>query len=191
MRLQHTPSNMKPCVWSLGPGAQETDAVVTTAMVTDSTNSTIQEPTVKRTLSTVLITLAGIAAVGAARTADAQSVNSAPLTRAQVVAELQRARASGELARETDELYGSQPAQTYPSTTTRAQVKAELKQAIDSGELKRETDELYGAFEPAPVHSTRSTLTRAQVHAEVLAAQKSGELARVNEDETYPSDHPI
>jgi hypothetical protein len=144
----------------------------------------IQESIVKRFISSSAIFLAGLTTLAASGVASAQS-STGPLTRAQVVAQLQRARASGELARETDELYGAQLPQAHASTVTRAEVKEELKQARDSGQLARETDELYGSLPPEPSHSS---LTRAEVHAAAVQAARQHKL---NSDENYPSDRPI
>jgi len=58
------------------------------------------------------------------------------LSREQVVAELQRARAAGELERAEAESYGPQQP-VAAGSKTRAQVVAELRQARASGELAR------------------------------------------------------
>lgn len=65
-------------------------------------------------------------------------------TRAQVIAELARARASGELDRLNSE-NGSVFLRNTPSTRTRAEVVAELSAARDGGELA-----LLHSEDPAP-----------------------------------------
>ncbi|HXD06181.1 MAG TPA: DUF4148 domain-containing protein [Burkholderiaceae bacterium] len=102
----------------------------------------------KRFISTALISLTGITALMAAGAASAQS-STEPLTRAQVVAQLQQARASGELARETDELYGSLPPEASHSTLSRAQVHAEVLQAAKQHKLDPvDSDEYYPSDRP-------------------------------------------
>ena len=146
----------------------------------------------QRLISTVLVSVAGFAALAASGTASAGVQSSHALTRAEVKAELQRARASGELALQTNDLYGTQLPQTRQSTLSRAEVTADLQRARASGELARETDELYGLI-PAASASTASVgapITHAEVRAETARAAKSGELRRQS-NEFYPSDRPI
>ncbi len=80
-----------------------------------------------KTLSTLVVALLSAVVV---------SAGAAPAgpTRAEVVAELSRARASGELA-ELNSEDGSISLRRAASTKTRAQVVAELKASRDSGEL--------------------------------------------------------
>lgn len=95
------------------------------------------------------------------------------LSRQEVVAELERARASGELARnhsENPDFHG--PALTSGSKVSRAEVLAQLTRARASGEL---ADSQRESYEP-PV-TTGSGLSRAEVVAELLRARASGELA--------------
>lgn len=98
------------------------------------------------------------------------------LSRQEVVAELQRARASGELARyhsENPDFHG--PTLTNGSKVTRAEVLAQLEQARASGELARSQRDNYEP--PVP---TGPGLSRAEVVAELLRARASGELAILN-----------
>lgn len=89
------------------------------------------------------------------------------LTRAEVQAELARARAAGELRPWNDEVGFPRVADT-PSAVTRAEVKAQLAAARNSGELLRIQRETY---EP-PVQAAQKT--RAQVRAETAEARRLG-----------------
>lgn len=98
------------------------------------------------------------------------------LSRQEVVAELERARASGELARnhsENPDFHG--PTLTSGSMVSRADVLAQLERARASGELARSQRESYEP--PVP---TGPDLSRAEVVAELLRARASGELAILN-----------
>lgn len=100
------------------------------------------------------------------------------LSRQEVIAELERARASGELARnhsENPDFY--RPLISSASTVSRAEVLAQLEQARASGELARSQRESY---EP-PVPTGRA-LSRAEVVAELLRARATGELAILHSD---------
>lgn len=95
------------------------------------------------------------------------------LSRQEVVAELARARASGELARhhsENPDAYA--PRTATASSVSRAEVLAQLERARASGELARSQRESYEP--PAP---TGAPLSRAEVLAELDRARASGELA--------------
>ncbi|MDC6166246.1 hypothetical protein [Paucibacter sp. XJ19-41] len=95
------------------------------------------------------------------------------LSRQEVVAELERARASGELARnhsENPDFHG--PTLTSGSKVSRADVLAQLERARASGELARSQRESYEP--PVP---TGPGLSRTEVVAELLRARASGELA--------------
>jgi hypothetical protein len=96
------------------------------------------------------------------------------LSREQVIAELQQARAQGTL----EQMHSENPSAFgravigAPSTVSRAEVLAQLKQARDSGALERYSRESY-----APVINTgASSKTRAQVLAELRQARANGEL---------------
>ncbi|PZP26951.1 MAG: hypothetical protein DI603_23145 [Roseateles depolymerans] len=95
------------------------------------------------------------------------------LSRQEVIAELQRARASGELARNHSENpdFHRLP-HTGTSTVSRAEVLAQLAHARASGELARSQRESYEP--PAP---TGRPLSRAEVLAELHRARANGELA--------------
>ncbi|MDP2004172.1 MAG: DUF4148 domain-containing protein [Rubrivivax sp.] len=122
----------------------------------------------------------GIGTFGPARADDAAP----PKTRAEVTAELDAARASGELGAMTGEDSGSfhRSRQPFTSALSRAQVLAELAAARRSGELAAMTGEDSGSAYAA-LHPAASTVTRAQVVAELLRARTSGERdALVGED---------
>jgi len=101
------------------------------------------------------------------------------LSREQVVAELVRARASGELAAMNSEdpsAFGRLGVQAGASKLGRDAVVAELKRARAAGELAgldSETDTI-------PQVATVSTKTRAEVLAELQRARASGELELLN-----------
>jgi Domain of unknown function (DUF4148) len=106
----------------------------------------------------------------------------APLTRAQVNAEVQQARANGTLQR-TDYDSGSYRPEAVTSSTTRAQVGVELAQAQAArkglvGPLANSRYNPYGA----QVLQT-STLARSEVKNEVLAAAANGTLQRTDYDD--------
>lgn len=117
-----------------------------------------------------------IALSALAAPSQAQAGTSSGLTRAEVQAELARARAAGEIQPWNDEIIPVRRDAT-PSTVTRAQVVAELEAARASGELARLQRETY-LPENRP-----STKTRAQVQAETAEARRLG-LMRFNGDDT-------
>lgn len=123
----------------------------------------------------------GVAIALAAVSAPSQAQNGNPkgLTRAEVQAELARARAAGEIQPWNDEVI-LPTRNAPPSTVTRAQVRAELEAARASGELARLQRETYLAGE------VQSTKTRAQVSAETAEARRLG-LMRFNGDASPPS----
>lgn len=97
------------------------------------------------------------------------------LSREQVIAELQQARAQGTLElmhSENPGAFGRAIIGT-PSTVSRAEVLAQLKQARDSGALERRSRESY---EPVITTNGASGKTRAQVLAELQQARANGEL---------------
>lgn len=93
----------------------------------------------------------------------ATSSASTPKTRAQVVAELQQARANGEIS-VGDADYPYQP--KFVSTKTRAEVVAELVRARANGELN------VGDADYPRLPVFVSTKTRAQVQAELVEYNK-------------------
>ncbi|QPF72707.1 DUF4148 domain-containing protein [Roseateles sp. DAIF2] len=101
------------------------------------------------------------------------------LTREQVVAELERARASGELAVLNSENPSAFERGQFQakSNTTRAAVLAELERARSAGEIARVDYEAYG---PVFAKQGVSTKTRAEVVAELERARANGELAVLN-----------
>jgi hypothetical protein len=126
-------------------------------------------------MNTRTLIAASLIALAASQTAFAQdSVAAAPVTRASVVAELQRARAAGEL--EAGEAYGLPAIQASASTVSRAQVVAELQRARAAGEL--EISDTYGV---PTIRTEASTLTRAEVKSQVLAAMHDGTLLSQDE----------
>jgi Domain of unknown function (DUF4148) len=105
-----------------------------------------------------------------------------PLTRAQVNAELQQARADGTLQR-TDYDNGDTRPQIAASTTTRAQVGAE--RARDAAARKAlvgpYANERYNPY-GAEIFET-STLARSEVKNDVLQAAANGTLQRTDYDD--------
>lgn len=103
---------------------------------------------------------------------------SAQTTRADVVAELAKAQASGELAAQragSDGLSYLQPVSTK-SVKTEAQVAAELQAARKSGELAALQAQQAGAPQPLNTAKQVGGRTRAQVVAELQRARETGEL---------------
>ena len=100
------------------------------------------------------------------------------LSREQVVAELQRARASGELAAFNSEDPSNflRFPQAGGSTLSRAAVLAELQRARAAGELVGQDSEV----DVLPQVAAVSTKTRAEVLAELERARASGELEILN-----------
>lgn len=131
-----------------------------------------------KTSSMIAVSLAALisTSVFAQSATDAAQANQ-PKTRAQVIAELQAARASGEAS--PGDIYGYELAyKPFVSTKTREQVKAELQQARANGELRNEGDS-YGY--DAGNRNFVSTKTRDQVKAELLEARRSGQSQRLGD----------
>ncbi|XAH22279.1 DUF4148 domain-containing protein [Xylophilus sp. GW821-FHT01B05] len=121
---------------------------------------------------------ASLLALAVGQSAFAQdAVAAAPVTRASVVAELQRARAAGEL--EVGEAYGVPAAQASRSALTRAEVVAQIAPARAAGELDPVRQYAYGY--PTSPAAQPSDKTRAEVKAEVLAAVRAGTLPVVGD----------
>lgn len=123
-----------------------------------------------RAIAALTLTLAAISSF-------AGNVSSIPpagqaLTRAEVLAELVRARQAGEIGTygDSDSSFRLSAGQGQPSSLTRAQVVAELQRARSNGELAI-TSELYGANLTVGSGSLRT-------RAEVLAEVKTGGLSR-------------
>lgn len=114
-----------------------------------------------------------ISATLIAGAAQAASLNDAPKTRAQVVAELQQARAQGLLS--SGEL-DYPPAVEQTSTVSRAQVQAQLAAAEAAGQI--ESGE-YADYPANVAASAPSTVTRAQVEAEYAKLASAGQLPQV------------
>ncbi|WP_237174033.1 DUF4148 domain-containing protein [Paracandidimonas lactea] len=122
----------------------------------------------KNVFSALIISFSLVA--GAAQAANSDAAVPAPKTRAQVVAELQEARAQGLLS------YGELDypvVQQAPSSKTRQQVQAELAAARAAGTLS------HGELDYPPAEPDHSTKTRAEVRAELAAAIQAGELPTV------------
>jgi hypothetical protein len=100
-------------------------------------------------------------------------VTQSTLTRAEVKADVARARASGELFRSDrdDHLFVQNVA---GSTLTRAQVKAEVAAAVADGSI----DQYDTSTEYARAPVVESTLTRAQVREETRTALRSQQRGR-------------
>lgn len=119
----------------------------------------------KTKMSVLMISLSLVAGI-------AQAANSevpAPKTRAQVIAELQQAKALGLLSHgELD----YPPALQGSSSKTRQEVRAELAAARAAGTLS------HGESDYPPVVLDHNSKTRAEVLAELGAAKQSGELSK-------------
>lgn len=110
-----------------------------------------------------------------------------PLTRAEVVADLQKARASGELDRQQREGagYSHLELNSNGASASRASVLAELRRAQAAGELDNAFRESAShQFGQSPSKAT-SSVTRAEVKAELDRARRSGELARLNRNDSH------
>ena len=93
------------------------------------------------------------------------------LSRAEVLAELARARAAGEV-NQPGESYGQFRVNEVKSTTTRAEVLAELTRARAAGEVPQ-TGEDYALFpQRAQTSATASGRTREEVRAEARRAAR-------------------
>lgn len=131
-----------------------------------------------KTIQITLITAACLCALGSALADSAE-----PRSRADVLAELNAARADGTLSAMVGEDSGSfrLSQRQQPSTTTRAQVIAELHAARSSGETASLVGEDSGSFLLA--RAEPSSTTRAQVIEALKAAIASGEAgALIGED---------
>jgi hypothetical protein len=126
-----------------------------------------RHPTVKELIMKKLSVIAlSLLAAGAAM---AQG-----LTREQVIADLVKARNSGELAvlnSENPDAFGRIGLNTATTGLSREAVVAELQRARASGELEAQRSESYAPRIPAT-----STRTRAEVLAELQRARDNGEL---------------
>jgi hypothetical protein len=111
-------------------------------------------------MKTIAIALSAVA-VFASATVSAQETSQ--VTRAQVIAEYQAARAAGQLDVPSEAYPGNQ---VFVSTKTRADVKAELKLAQQRGEVT--SGEQYPADFASPSYKSR-----AQVRAELAVARKA------------------
>lgn len=119
-------------------------------------------------LNAAMAALAATVMLTAAGAASAQS-----LTRAEVVAQLKAAQASGQLAALTGEDSGSAYlSRHFQASEPRAEVKAELAQAKADGSLG-----VLAATDSGSAYLSRnfkSTEPRAEVKAELATAEKSG-----------------
>ena len=106
----------------------------------------------------------------------------APVSRAQVSAELEQAIANGTLQR-TDYDTGSYRPQVLVSTQTRAQVGVELAQARTARKalIGPDANRRYNPFGTQILET--STLARSEVKAEVRQAAASGTLQRTDYDD--------
>jgi hypothetical protein len=126
---------------------------------------------------TLAISGAAFAQAGAAKPTSASAavaMQAGTVTRAQVAAELDRARKNGEI-RVSEADYGKMPS-ANAGKMTRAQVAAELERAQNNGEIR------VSEADYAKTRASTSTTTRAQVMAEFYAAQKNGQI-RVSESD--------
>jgi len=117
----------------------------------------------------------------------ARADDSTPITRAQVIAEVHAARASGELyamgAEDSGSFWMSQ--QPWRSTLTREQVRAELAAACADGACMAMTE---GEVVPH-YHAAAAVVTSPLTRAEVAAACAHGECMAVTEGEGVPRFH--
>lgn len=122
--------------------------------------------------ATALVLASAIAAPAfAINTVDYGNIAFKPgsVTRAEVRAEVLRARAAGEL--EINEATPAFPVAAQPSRLTRAEVRAEAIRARAAGEL-----DLTEADYPVLSATPPSTVTRAEVRAEFIRARDAGEI---------------
>ncbi|MDB6000643.1 MAG: hypothetical protein JWP52_2342 [Rhizobacter sp.] len=105
----------------------------------------------------------------------AGAAHAGELTRADVTAQLQAARRSGESAALNGEDSGSAYLKShYHGSEPRAEVKAELAEARADGSLDALTAENSGS--DYLIHQEHTSRSRADVKADLLAARNSGEL---------------
>jgi hypothetical protein len=142
------------------------------------------------------LSLAVLAACGATA---AQAQDSAPLTRAQVIAELRAAQAAGAVPHGDLDISArnggpdDNAARTAVSTVTRAQVVADLHQAERNGDMTvgdsgRTLAEIDPAAYPRP--AGQPGLTRAQVVAELRQAERLGDMSFGDSDRTMAEQFP-
>jgi hypothetical protein len=132
----------------------------------------------KQVLFTSVIALSAAGAMADDITIDHTPATSTA-TRAQVKAEVLKARQAGELLA-AGEGYQGVPAPTS-SNVARADVRSQVIAARSTGQLLAAGE---GAPYDARAYATPSTLSRADVKAEVIAARKSGQLLPAGE--AYP-----
>lgn len=129
-------------------------------------------------LSAVMLAASLFSGLAAAQegTQDFQSPSLSSRTRAEVLAELEQARATGQLE-QRGESYGGVDSGKFASTRSRAEVLAELEVARRARALDtRNYSASYGSFRLGEIASTRS---RSEVVAEMAQAQKAqGGLSR-------------
>ncbi len=121
-------------------------------------------------VSAVLLSASLFSGLAAAQegTQDFQSASLSSRTRAEVLAEFQAARASGQLA-QRGESYGSVDIGPFASTRTRAEVLAEYAAARRASALDmRNYAASYGSFRIGEIASTRP---RSEVLADMTKAQ--------------------
>jgi hypothetical protein len=114
-----------------------------------------------------------VAGAGFAAGAGDQPAGQTGKTRAEVVAELQRARAAGEILNPDYAAAQTPTVQTGPGALTRAEVRADLERARRAGEVL-DPDYDYAMQHPAPAQP--SGLTRAEVVGEYKRAVAAGEV---------------
>ena len=132
----------------------------------------------KQVLFTSIIALSAAGAMADDITIDRTPATST-VTRAQVRAEVLKARKAGELLA-AGEGYQGAPA-PITSSVARADVKSQVIAARSSGELLAAGE---GAPSDVRSYATGSTLSRAEVKAEVIAARQAGQLLPAGE--AYP-----
>lgn len=129
-------------------------------------------------LSAVMLSASLFSGLAAAQegTQDFQAASLSSRTRAEVIAELEQARAAGQLE-QRGESYGGVDTSKLVSTRSRAEVLAELDAARRARALDtRNYSASYGSFRLGEIASTRA---RSAVLAELAQAQKAqGGLSR-------------
>ncbi len=138
------------------------------------------------------LVLAAFAVLNSASASAFASTPTSTLTRAQVVAEFERARAAGELPASANET-NTKTQRPAASTLTRAEVQAEYLRARAAGEpidieeqASAANSTANSARTAAPTGARAMALTRAEVLSDYLRARHSGELALRSNDAGEP-----
>jgi hypothetical protein len=145
-----------------------------------------------------LLTLS-LAVVSAFGGTAAHAQEGAPLTRAQVIAELRAALAAGEVPHGDLDISArnggpdDSPARMAASTDTRAHVAADLRQAEKAGDVRvGDSSRTLAEIDPAryPQPAEQPGLTRAQVVADLHKAERLGDMSFGEEGKTMAEEFP-